>query len=197
MPFMPMLYLNTRHTLPMIGMRVQRNTLDSSINQPRYEQETQQARSNRGVTQPKPTIDSYPSRHSYGYTNHTDFAREHGQQGFADVQKGTSKHTQMAWALAEDGPKQGRQVGIEFAKRDMESIAKKQRTLVAAAIPDPEIHFDVGRAVGEPTIGHTTPRWNTEGQARIRYNRGSIETYLQQKGEIHRWVSEGKYDIRA
>ena len=194
---MPMLYLNVRHTLPMIGMRVQRNTLDSSINQPRYEQETQTARSNRGVTQPKLTINSYPSRHSYGYTNNTDFARENYERGMSEVQKGTSKHTQMAWALAEDGSKQGRQVGIEFAKRDMENRVTRQRQLVAAAIPDPEIHFDVGQAVGEPTIGRTTPRWNTEGQARVQFNRGSIETYLQQKGDIHRWVSEGKYDIYA
>ena len=115
----------------------------------------------------------------------------------SEVQKGTSKHTQMAWALAEDGPKQGRQVGIEFAKRDMENRVTRQRQLVAAAIPDPEIHFDVGQAVGEPTIGRTTPRWNTEGLARVQFNRGSIETYLQQKGDIHRWVSEGKYDIYA
>ncbi|EJO19792.1 hypothetical protein HMPREF1148_0360 [Selenomonas sp. FOBRC6] len=194
---MPMLYLNVRHTLPMIGMRVQRNTLDSSINQPRYEQETQTARSNRGVTQPKLTINSYPSRHSYGYTNNTDFARENYERGMSEVQKGTSKHTQMAWALVEDGSKQGRQVGIEFAKRDMENRVTRQRQLVAAAIPDPEIHFDVGQAVGEPTIGRTTPRWNTEGQARVQFNRGSIETYLQQKGDIHRWVSEGKYDIYA
>ena len=194
---MPMLYLNVRHTLPMIGMRVQRNTLDSSINQPRYEQETQTARSNRGVTQPKLTINTYPSRHSYGYTNNTDFARENYERGMSEVQKGTSKHTQMAWALAEDGSKQGRQVGIEFAKRDMENRVTRQRQLVAAAIPDPEIHFDVGQAVGEPTIGRTTPRWNTEGQARVQFNRGSIETYLQQKGDIHRWVSEGKYDIYA
>ena len=194
---MPMLYLNVRHTLPMIGMRVQRNTLDSSINQPRYEQETQTARSNRGVTQPKLTINTYPSRHSYGYTNNTDFARENYERGMSEVQKGTSKHTQMAWALAEDGSKQGRQVGIEFAKRDMENRVTRQRQLVAAAIPDPEIHFDVGQAVGEPTIGRTTPHWNTEGQARVQFNRGSIETYLQQKGDIHRWVSEGKYDIYA
>ena len=194
---MPMLYLNTRHTLPMIGMRVQRNTLDSSINQPRYEQETQQARSGRGATQPKLSIDSYPSRHSYGYTNNTDFARENLERGMAEVQRGTSKHTQMAWALAEDGPKAGRQVGIEFARRDMENRVTRLRTLVAAAIPDPEIHFDVGQAVGEPMIGRTTPHWHTESMAHIRYNRGSVETYLQQKGDIHSWVSEGKYDIRA
>lgn len=194
---MPMLYLNIRHTLPMIGIRAQKNTLDSSINQPRYEQETQQARSNKGKTQPKLTIDSYPSRHSYGYTNHTDFAREHGQQGFADVQKGTSKHTQMAWALAEDGPKPGRMVALEQIRSDVQSIAKQNRHLVAAAIPDPEIHFDVGEVVGETTVGHTEPHWNTDSQARIRYNRGSIETYLQQRGDIRRWVSEGKYDIRA
>ena len=124
---MAMLYLNTRHTLPVVGYRIQRNTVDTGIVQPQYEQETQQARSNRGFTQPKITIDSYPSRHSYGYTNNTDFARENYERGMSEVQKGTSKHTQMAWALAEDGPKQGRQVGIEFAKRDMENRVTRQR----------------------------------------------------------------------
>ena len=194
---MPMLYLNTRHTLPMIGLRVQQSTLDSSIIQPRYEQETQQARAGRGFTQPKISIDSYPSRHSYGYTNHTDFARENLQRGMSEVQKGTSKHTQMAWALAEDGPKAGRQVGIEFAKRDMETRVTRQRTLVAAHIPAPEIHVDPGETHGAPTPAKTTPHWHTEGMARLSFNRGSVETYLQQKGDIHSWVSEGKYDIYA
>ena len=194
---MPMRYLNIRSTLPVIGMRIQYNSLESGIRQPRYEQETQQARSNRGVTQPKLSIDSYPSRHSYGYTNHTDFARENLERGMSEVRKGTSKHTQMAWALAEDGPKPGRQVALEFIRNDVKSIADQNRYIVAQAIPDPEIRFDVGEAVGTPTIGRTTPQWHTDAQARIHYNRGSIETYLQQKGDIHRWVSEGKYDIRA
>ncbi|MFC2315383.1 MAG: DUF6470 family protein [Selenomonas massiliensis] len=194
---MPMLYLNTRHTLPMIGLRIQRNTVDASIVQPRYEQQTQQAHAGRGMTQPKVSIDSYPSRHSYGYTNHTDFARENLERGMSEVQKGTSKHTQMAWALAEDGPKQGRQVGIEFAKRDMENRVTRLRTLVAAHIPEPTITVDPGQTHGAPVPARTTPDWHTEGKARITYKPGSIETYLQQKGDIHSWVSEGKYDIRA
>jgi len=194
---MAMLYLNTRHTLPLVGYRIQRNTVDTGIVQPRYEQETQQARSNRGFTQPKITIDSYTSRHSYGYTNNTDFARENMQRGYSEVKKGTSKHTQMAWALAEDGPKAGRQVGIEFARNDLNSRVTRLRTLVAAAIPDPEIHVDPGEMRGTPTPAKTIPHWDTEGQARIRYNRGSIETYLQHKGDINSWVSEGKYDIYA
>ena len=194
---MAMLYLNTRHTLPVVGYRIQRNTVDTGIVQPQYEQETQQARSNRGFTQPKITIDSYPSRHSYGYTNNTDFARENMQRGYSEVKKGTSKHTQMAWALAEDGPKAGRQVGIEFARNDLNSRVTRLRTLVAAAIPDPEIHVDPGEMHGTPTPAKTIPHWHTEGQARIKYNRGSIETYLQNKGDIHSWVSEGKYDIYA
>lgn len=194
---MAMLYLNTRHTLPVVGYRIQRNTVDTGIVQPQYEQETQQARSNRGFTQPKITIDSYPSRHSYGYTNNTDFARENMQRGYSEVKKGTSKHTQMAWALAEDGPKAGRQVGIEFARNDLNSRVTRLRTLVAAAIPDPEIHVDPGEMHGTPTPAKTIPHWHTEGQARIKYNRGSIETYLQDKGDIHSWVSEGKYDIYA
>ena len=192
-----MLYLNVRHTLPMIGIQSQKNTLDSGIQQPQYDQETQTARSNRGSTQPKLFIDSYPSRHSYGYTSDSDFARENMERGFERVQEGTSKHTQMAWSLAEDGPKPGRQVAIEQIYSEMMSIADQNRQFVAQAIPDPEVHFDVGEAGGEPTIGHTTPHWNVTSRARIEYHRGSIETYLQRKGEIHAWVSEGKYDILA
>ena len=194
---MAMLYLNTRHTLPTIGLRIQHNTVDTGIIQPRYTQETQQARSNRGFTQARISIDSYPSRHSYGATNNTDFARENMERGYAEVGKGTSKHTQMAWALAEDGPKAGRKVGIEFAKRDMENRVTRQRTLVAAAIPDPIITVDTGQMHGTPTPAKTTPHWDTKGMANIRYNRGSVETYLAQKGDIHSWVSEGKYDIYA
>ena len=192
-----MLYLNVRHTLPMIGIQSQKNTLDSGIQQPQYDQETQTARSNRGSTQPKLFIDSYPSRHSYGCTSDSDFARENMERGFEGVQEGTSKHTQMAWSLAEDGPKPGRQVAIEQIYSEMMSIADQNRQFVAQAIPDPEVHFDVGEAGGEPTIGHTTPHWNVTSRARIEYHRGSIETYLQRKGEIRAWVSEGKYDIHA
>ena len=194
---MPMLYLNVRQTQPMIGIRTQKDTLDAGIIQPRYGQETQMPRSNKGVTQPKLTIDSYPSRHSYGYTNHTDFAREHGQQGFADVGQSTARHMQMGWTLAEDGPKPGRQVAVEFARNDMMRRVTQQRTLVAQHIPKPEIHWDVGQVVGEPDTGHTTPQWDVEHQARVHYKRGSIEIYLKQKGDVRSWVSTGTYDIRA
>ena len=119
------------------------------------------------------------------------------ERGFEGVQEGTSKHTQMAWSLAEDGPKPGRQVAIEQIYRDMMSVADQNRVLVAQAIPDPEVHFTVGEVAGEPAVGRTTPHWNVTSRARVEYNRGNIEIYLQQKGSIHAWVSEGKYDILA
>ena len=50
---MSMFYLNTRHTLPMIGIRMQLASLETSITQPRYEQESVQARSEQGKTQPQ------------------------------------------------------------------------------------------------------------------------------------------------
>ena len=60
-----------------------------------------------------------------------------------------------------------------------------------------EVHFTVGEVAGEPTVGRTTPHWNVTSRARVEYNRGNIEIYLQQKGSIRAWVSEGKYDILA
>lgn len=194
---MSMFYLNTRHTLPMIGVRMQLASLETGITQPRYEQESVQARSEQGKTQPQIYINTYPSRHSYGYTNHTDFAREHGQEGIRDVQQATAMHTRRAWTLAEDAPKPGRMVLLELYKKDVMHRATRMRGLEAAHIPDPEIRFDVGEVVGDIRGGRTVPKWYTKGHADVRYRPGSIETYLRQKGEIHSWLSEGSYDIYA
>ena len=75
----------------MIGMHTQLGKLEAHSTPARLSTENRQARSNEGCTQATIDIDSYPSRHSYGYTNHDDFAKEHGQEGFASLKKTTSR----------------------------------------------------------------------------------------------------------
>ena len=182
---MSMLYLNVRHTLPMIGMRSQKNTLDAGINQPSYDQTSQQARSNKGKTQPKIDIDSYPSRHGYGYTNHTDFARENEQEGLSGVQQGTSKHTQMAWALAEDGPKPGRMVPIEQVQSEVQSIADQNRvrrfqsprsastSARSSARPRSVPFCRSGRSSRAPALSTTAAASRPISSARVTFTAGS------------------------
>ena len=85
-----MLRLNMRTTQPMIGMHTQLGKLETHMTPAKLHTENQQARSNAHWTQPSLEIDTYPSSHSYGYTNHTDFAQQYGQQGISDVQSGIS-----------------------------------------------------------------------------------------------------------
>ena len=108
-----MLRLNMRTTQPMIGMHTQLGKLEAHMTPAKLHTENRQARSNAHWTQPSLDIDTYPSRHSYGYTNHEDFAREHGQQGLSDVQSADSEATQQAWANIDNGGVPGRHPAIE------------------------------------------------------------------------------------
>ena len=98
-----MLRLNMRTTQPMIGMHTQLGKLEAHSTPAKLHSENRQARSNAHWTQPTVEINQYPSRHSYGFTNHTDFAKEHGQQGFSDLKKTTSRWTEEAWDNIENG----------------------------------------------------------------------------------------------
>ena len=192
-----MLYLNTRHALPSIGIESVKGTLDSRIVRPIAQTDIRMAQSNKGNTQPTISIDTYNSRHAYGFTNHTDFAREHGQQGIADVQQATSEHTQKAWGNIENAAKQGRQVQVEYAKNKMMEFVNQKRYIVAQHIPDAEITVDVGEVVGEPDLGEYKTSIDTTAFADVNYNRGNIDIYIKDKGFIRHWTSEGGYDIYA
>ncbi len=38
---------------------------------------------------------------------------------------------------------------------------------------------------------------NTADKADVTYNEGHIDVFLEDRGSIHSWVSEGHYDIYA
>ena len=80
--------LNIRQTLPRIGIRTQKAQLEMHTSKAELHGDYQAPRSNMGATQPTIEMDSYPSRHSYGYTNNGDFAKEYGQKGLQDLRQG-------------------------------------------------------------------------------------------------------------
>ena len=190
--------LNIRHALPQIDIRTRRTTVDDSHMVPaQLSTENRQARSNKGVTQARIDINSYPSRKAYGHRTMGDLTRENGQQGISDAQAGTSRHTQAAWSVIENGPKRGDYVQQQAEQRIF-SEAKKSRYLEAQHIPDPQITLaEPSQVVGEPDLGDVTARIDAKSYASIQITTGSAETYLKDKGFIHRWVTENKYDIYA
>ena len=192
-----MLRLNMRTTQPMIGMHMQLGKLEAHMTPAELHTENRQARSNAHWTQPSLDIDTYPSRHSYGYTNHTDFAQQYGQQGISDVQEGDSETTQKAWDNIDNGGVPGRHPVIEHYVSKLDQEISKQRYIVAEAIPDPQITFTPVKAEGEATPGDVTEQIDTEAFAQTNFTPGQVEVYMQQEPNVQRWVTEGKYDIYA
>lgn len=192
-----MLYLNIRHTLPRIGINMHISTLSSRIVKPKPQGDYQAPRSNLGYSQPSLEINSYPSRHSYGHSTMIDFARQYGGQGLSDVKQTTSKHAQDTWDIIDNASRKGRDIFAEQAHRRLSSEVSKQRTLVAQAIPDPEVTMHPSELHGETDPGHHSVKIETSSTADVKYNPGKFEIYLQDRGSIRMWTSEGHYDIYA
>ena len=192
------LRLNMRHALTQIVIRCRQSTVDDSHMVPaQLHTNNQQARSNKGATQARIDIDSYPSRRAYGYRKMGDFTRENGQQGIADVQAGVSRHTQAAWSFIENAAKRGDYIQ-QRAEQEIYSEAKKTRYLEAQHIPDPQVTLaEPSEVVGEPDLGDVTAEIDAKSYASISITTGSAETYLKDKGFLHRWVTQDKYDIYA
>ena len=194
-----MLMLNMRFTQPMIGIRTQLGKLEAHSTPAELHSEARLPRSNRHWTQPTLEIDQYPSRHAYGNDNHKDFAQKYGQQGFADLAKTTSRWTQEAWDNVENSGKKGKKpVEQRYDSKLRQEIEQsKNWHIVTELIPDPVITFHPIEAVGEPDVGDVTVKIDTQPFAQTHFTPGQVETYMQQKANVERWVTTGKYDIYA
>ena len=193
-----MVRLNTRHELPQIAMRQTQPRLDSStIIQPRTQGgRNRQAQINEGATQPRLSIDNYPSRRAYGFRKAGDLMAEQGRRGISDVQSSTGRHASENWTQATTGAQRGNDI-VQKIKSDIFSDYQARPVFTTAAIPDPQMQGYQGEVVGEPDTGDVAVDIQTEPNARIHYTPGSVETFLQNEGYIRHWVSMDRYDIYA
>ena len=193
-----MLCLNIRSTYPRIGLHTQLASLDSHMRPAQLSREYRAASSNVGITQARVDIDSYPSRHAYGYTSHDDFAAEYGQQGIQDVQEGTSSHTENAWDNIENGAVPGGQSRpiAQIASR-VDNQISQQRYLAAEHIPAPTITVTPSSVQGDIDTGKDEVTAETYAFAEGTFTPGQVQVYLEQAGAVRMWTTEGQYDIYA
>ena len=193
-----MVRLNTRHELPRIAMRQTQPRLDESgIVQPQVQGgNNQQARSNKTVTQPSLSIDSYSSRKAYGFRKAGDLMAEQGQKGLSSAKTATSRHTNQGWAKATTAAQRGNDI-TQNARAEMFSKYEARTVFTVGAIPDAQVQGHPNQVVGEPQKSDISVDIQTTPNARIHYTPGSVQTYLQNAGSIRHWVSTGNYDIYA
>lgn len=189
--------LNTRHELPQIGIRQTQARLDeAAIVQPQPHGTNRQPRANKGATQSTLTINSYSSRRAYGHRTMDDLTAEQGRRGLSDLQAATSRHSQTAWTKATTAAKSGDDVA-QSARSEMFSNYTARIRFALTFVPNPTVQGQPGQVVGEPDTGNISVDIETTPSARIHYTPGGVETYLQNKGFIRHWVTQGNYDISA
>jgi len=192
-----MLYLNIRHTLPRIGIDMHISTLSSRIKKPQPQGDYEAPQSKLGYSQPSMEVDSYPSRHSYGHSTMKDFTKQCGDQGKSDVRQSTSKHAQDTWSIIDNAARKGRDIFDEQADGRLSAEVSKQRHIEAKAIPDPIVTMHPSELHGTTEPGHHSVKIETSSTADVKYNPGKFEVYLQDRGSIRMWTTEGHYDIYA
>jgi hypothetical protein len=194
---MMMVRLNTRHELPQIGIHQTFGRFDeTAIIQPYPEGTNQQARSNQTVSQPSLDLDSYPSRKAYGYRKPGDLMAEQGQRGKSDVQAATRRHAAEGWSKATTAAQPGNDI-VQKIKSEIFSDYQARAVFTTAGIPDAEMQGHPSEIVGKPEPSNISVDIKTAPSARIHYTRGGVETYLENEGFIHTWVSYSYYDIYA
>lgn len=192
-----MRYLNIRHTLPRIGIDMQISTLSSRIQKPTVDSAYHAPRSHLSAGPITMDVNTYPSRRSYGARTMADFTREHGQQGLSDIRSTTSRHTQAAWAMVDRGARKNHDEIAAQADQALAQRVGRQRRIEVQAIPDPEVRIHPSELQGDIDPGSWDYQIHTADKADVTYNRGHIDTFLEERGSIHGWVTEGHYDIYA
>lgn len=190
--------INIRSTQAMIDMQTQLGSLSSHMRPAQLSGRYRAPRCNIGATQARIDIDSYKSRHSYGYTDHTDFAAEAEQDGLQKAAAGQSRRTESAWDNIENGAKHGGgNIIVSQAKQLLQQQISQQRYIVAQAIPAPTINVTPARLEGDNDRGDISLDITTSPMADVSYQPGKVETYVKQKAAVRQWVSFGQYDILA
>ena len=191
------LNLNVRQTQGMISVKTTLGKLESHFGQPKMDGHYEAPRSGVYATQPSIEIDTYPSRHSYGFTNHSDFAKEAQQKGFEGASEGRSRRTQEAWNYIENAAKPGRNVPQEMAQSKLRDNFRVKRHMVAQAIPDPKITGHPSELQGSNDRGDISLKITPPAKAPTNFTPGHVDIELTQAADTHRWISMGHLDLRA
>ena len=191
--------LNIRQTFAQVGTRSKLSTLDSHVVPDKIHTNYQAPRSNVGVTQPSMELDTYPSRHAYGYTNMDDFTRERGQRGFSDLRQGMSERNAETWSMIENGARPHHNEIAAQAKQNLNKLMTPPKEhVVAQAIPDPQMTVHPCETKGEVDPGKYEAKFDPhEAFADVKFNQGSFEVYMKQKNDINQWITQDTYDIYA
>ena len=107
------------------------------------------------------------------------------------MKAGIDRRVQEGDEMLENGAKRN-----VIADREKSKLVAKQRILVVKGVPAPEIKVKPSQMQGNIDQGNTTVTIDPQ-PVEVNYTPGSVDIYMENKGSIRMWATEGRYDIYA
>ncbi len=186
-----MLCLNIRQTYPRIGLRTQLSSVETKNKEAELHTTYQAPSAGIWPKAAEVEIDQYPSRHALGYSNSRDLGEQAAKDGFEGVKKGIDRRMQEANEMLNNGTKQN-----VFASIEKRKLVPRDRILVVQDVPPPTITVKPSQMQGNIDTGKDEVTIQPR-DAEVRYNPGTFEVYMEEKGSIRMWTTEGRCDIYA
>jgi len=187
-----MLCLNIRQTYPRIGMHSQLSSLKTESPPADMHRHYEQPIGNTWPSAAEVQINQYPSRHAYGFSNLKDMGQQEAQDGFAGVEKGIHRHVQEGNDMLNNGTK----YNVIAAEAKALLRPEKDKVLVVKSPPPPEITVIPSQMKGNVDTGRDEVTIEPH-EVKTQYIPGSLDIFLEEKGSIRMWTTEGRYDIYA
>lgn len=193
-----MKYLNIEHTLPQIGLETKLAHLESHSIPAELHTKYEPPVADVQPVPYKIDIDSYPSRHAYGFRSNADFAKENQENAEQSLKETTSRHTQNAWDMIDNGAKPSKRGRlVEQEENNIKAEIERQRYIEIRPIPKPTITVTRTDVQGEIRVGKNEVTIDTAKKADVKFVPGKFDVYLQKQGSIRMWTTEGSYDKRV
>ena len=186
-----MLCLNIRSTYPRIGLRTQLSSIETKSPSAQMHTKYEAPIADIWPSSVEVDINQYPSRKAYGFRTARDFCAEAAQKGFSGVKAGIDRRVQEGDEMLENGAKRN-----VIAAQEKSKLVPKQRILVVNSVPKPEINVKPSQMQGNIDQGNTTVTIDPQ-PVEVNYTPGSVDIYMENKGSIRMWMTEGRYDIYA
>ena len=187
-----MLCLNIRSTYPRIGLHSQLSSIETKS--PPADLHTSYKQPDAAIwpSAAEVHIDQYPSRHAYGFSNLKDSGAAAAREGFEGVQKGIDRRVQEGNDMLRNGTK----YNVIAAEAKAKLVPRQDRILVVERVPAPEISVTPSQMQGNIDTGKDEVTIEPH-EVQTFYKPGSLDIYLEAKGSIRMWTTEGRYDIYA
>lgn len=187
-----MLFLNIRSTQARIGLDINRGHMNIHSPRGEWHMEHEPAQCNLSVGRTTVELNSKPFYEALDRYKPDALYRKYAQEGRQGVLEGISRRMHEAEMFNKNGARTN-----VIAQIGKQALYEPYKLVVGLEITPPaDLTVHKGELQGSNDVGSLKKEYELP-PIQFDYTPATVQTYLQQQGDIRMWVTEGRYDIYA